>query len=255
MNLASQSRIFSFLFCLGIVLALSNCGGPKIDQNSKTLAIGTAADFPPFAFFDNDKMVGFDIDIVSEVAKRLGKEADIENRPFDILLTELQSGRLQIVAAGMTATEERSKRVNFTKPYLKGEPFVVMTLKTNPPITSMANLDGQSVLVNSGYTADTYMSEIKGPNLTRRESPAEAILALRKGHTYAFVTALNTVKPFLDKFGEGEFNLFSIPGTEENCALALSKKHPELLPEVQNVLNAMEKDKTIEKLKKKWKIV
>ena len=255
MKTLSFSSFIVCTFCVAITLILTQCGSPKIRPDNSKLAVGTAADFPPFAFFEDDKMVGFEIDIVNEVAKRLGKEIEIENRPFDILLTELQSGRLQVVAAGLTATEERAKRVNFTKPYLKGEPFVVMTLKKHPAITDMKDLNGKSVIVNDGYTADMYMSEIKGPLLTRRQAPAEAILALKNGHAFAFVTALNTVKPFLDQFGRDEFNLFKIPDTEENCALAISKKHPELLPEVQKVLNAMIKDKTIEQLKKKWKIV
>lgn len=226
---------------------------PKVNANNM-LVVGTTADFPPFEFVLDSKIVGFDIDIVNEVAKRIGKEISFKNLPFDTLLSELQLGNVHLLASGLTPTPEKAKRVLFTKPYISDIPLIVISLAKNPPFTSMEELTRKNLVVNAGYTADMYMSKIEGPVLTRLPSAAEGFLAVKSGRADAFVTAKNTVKPFLDKQPANTFNIYVIPDTNESDALAISKKYPELLPKVQHALDAMEKDSTIKTLMKKWKL-
>ena len=216
-----------------------------------TLVVGTSADYPPFAFVQDDKVVGFDIDIIQEVAKRLHKKIDIQDMPFTTLIPLLQLGKIQVIASGMTETLERSARVLFTKPYLTGDQLIVITLAGNP-VSSLSELKGKEVIVNDGYTADLYMSKIEGPELKRLKTPAEAFLALKAGRGFAYVTARNTVKPFFDQYGQQDFALFAIPDSRENVSLAVSKKYPELVPMLQNVLDTMQQDGTLTTLQEKW---
>ena len=60
------------------------------------------------------------------------------------------------------------------------------------------------------------------------------------------------IKPFYDQYDNSSFNVSIIPDTSESAALGISKKHPELLPDVQKALNAMKEDGTLDELKKKW---
>ncbi len=226
---------------------------PKMKPN--TLIVGTSADFPPFSFLHNREIVGFDIDIANEVAKKMGKEILWENMPFDTLMSELQIGTLHMLAAGLTATPGRAQRVFFSEPYLKDVPLIAITLASQPPVTSLGDLNGKIVAVNSGYTADLYMSSIKGPILQHFPAPAEAFLAVKSGRVDAFVTAQNTVNPFLNAHADDKFNIFALPATDENNALAISKKYPELVSAVQKALDAMHKEGTIQALMKKWKII
>jgi polar amino acid transport system substrate-binding protein len=222
--------------------------------SESVLVVGTNAEFPPFTTInEQNQIVGFDIDIATEVAKKLNKTMEIKDRSFDMLIPEAQNGSVHIIAAGMTATPERAKQLIFTKPYLKGEPLVVVTLKKNP-ITSIDDLNGKSVVVNEGYTADTYMSARPEVNIKRLPAPAESILELQTEKSFAYVSALNAVKPFLQKFGEDTFNVFKIAGTDENTAMGISKHYPELLEQIQLILDQMEADGTIEELKKKWNL-
>src|SRR6185369_11452130 len=85
---------------------------------SNTLIVGTNAEFPPYCYIENNIIVGFDIDIAKEVAQRLGKSIQFKDMPFDALIPDIILGNVDFVAAGMSYTEERAKRVSFTRPYL-----------------------------------------------------------------------------------------------------------------------------------------
>lgn len=117
---------------LGMLLAvglLSGCGQNKNDSDTaasgnatnggatKKLTMGTSADFPPYEFHKvvdgKDTIVGFDIDIAKEIAADMGAELVIKDLPFDSLLNELSSGRVDIVISGLSPTEERKKLLTF----------------------------------------------------------------------------------------------------------------------------------------------
>ncbi len=221
---------------------------------SHTLIVGTSADFPPFAFRDiNNEIRGFDIAVVKEVAKRINLTPIIEDMRFEMLLPELQMGHIHVIAAGMTPTPERAKSVLFTKPYLTENPLVVVTLASNP-VTSLEDLKGKEVIVNTGYTADAFMSKIKDIELTRLTTIAEAFASLESGGGFAFVTAANTLKPILDKKQADRFSFYTLDETDEDNALAISKKYPELLPKIQQALDEMKTEGFIDALKVEWQI-
>ncbi|HEV2601475.1 MAG TPA: ABC transporter substrate-binding protein [Candidatus Babeliales bacterium] len=223
---------------------------PPVTDN--ILIVGTNAEYPPFTFIDNGTIVGLDIDIIKEVAHRLDKPTLLKDMSFDSLLPKLQFGDIQVIAAGLTATPEKAKNVLFTKPYISGDPLIVISMANNPPITHLRDLDGKQVVVNEGYTADQYMSTIQGPIVKRLATPTEGFLALTSGHSYAFIAAQSSVKPYFDKHGKTAFNIFTLDGVHDSYSLAVSKQHPELLTAIQNALDAMEKDNTLASIKAKW---
>ncbi|HRN78283.1 MAG TPA: transporter substrate-binding domain-containing protein [Candidatus Dependentiae bacterium] len=220
-------------------------------QHENVLSVGTSADFPPFTYIEDNTIVGFDIDLIEEIGKRLDKKIEIKNMPFITLLPNLQLGTLQVVAAGLTATPERAHQVLFTEPYLEDNHLVIISLKENSAKT-VEDLHNNLVIVNEGYTADIYLSQTTGPIIIRLKTPAEAFLALKSGRAFAYVTAENTVKPFFDQHGSHDFYVTPITHTQENTSLAIAPQYPELLTQIQHALNEMKKDGFIEMLKTKW---
>lgn len=248
-------------FKLALILLLALLGwriffsSKQHPLESKKIIIGTNAEFAPFCFVKDNKIVGFDIDVSTEVAKRLGKEPQIKNMDFDMLIPEIQIGGVHMLAAGMTATDERRKQVVFTDPYIKGVSLVVVSLKEKPlDKPGLEGLFGRVVVVNDGFTADLYLSEQKDIKLKRLPTVTDAFLALNSGQAEAYVAAENTLKSFFDKIGKDKYSISVIEGTDENCALAISKKYPQLQKEIQVVLDDMEKDGTLDSLKKKWNL-
>ena len=241
---------------LGSLLLLSGCfETTRLPQTQQDiLIVGTESNFPPFSFKENDELVGFDIDIIKEVSKRLGRQIEFKDMSFEALIPQAQLGNIPVIAAGMTPTKERKKMVFFTKPYIKGDLLFIVTL-AGKNIKSFDDLkQGKKVVVNQGYTADFYMSTIEGPELIRLETPAEAFLALQQGRADAFVTARNTLTPFFKKHDREDYELKLIPETNESTALIVSKEYPELLAEIQAILNRMIRDGTMAALKQKWEI-
>ncbi|MGB8367099.1 MAG: transporter substrate-binding domain-containing protein [Candidatus Babeliales bacterium] len=226
----------------------------KKQTSTDILVVGTNAEFPPFSFMENNIIVGFDIDIIKEVAYRLGKKITIKDMPFDALIPDIQLGNIQIIAAGMSPTLERAKRIFFTDPHLTNNPLVIVTLANKKTISGITDLIDKEVAVNEGYSSDLYMSTIEGPILIRLSSASigDGILALTSGRVDAFVSAQAAIAPFFKKHDKQKFQIIPIPKTDEPDALAISKKYPALFEQIQKILTAMNQDGSLEKIKKKW---
>ena len=91
--------------------------------------MATNAEFPPYESIEGGKIVGIDADIMQAVADKLGMELEIENIAFDSIIPELQSGKADIAAAGMTVTEDRKKNVLFSDSYATGVQVIIVRKK------------------------------------------------------------------------------------------------------------------------------
>lgn len=240
-KIIKKSFVFLTFLCL-----------PLLHAAESTVVVGTNAEFPPFTYLENNAIVGFDIDIANEVVKRLGKKIEFKNMPFDALIPDIMLDRVDFVAAGMTYTEERAKRVLFTKPYLTDDPLVILT--TQKDLLSLEALKNKTVVVIEGFTADLFMSSQKEVNLVRLSTQADGFMAVKSGRADAFVTAQSTVDSFFEVQDASPYFSSVIEGTGETVALIVPKNKAKLLNEIQTILDAMELDGTMAQLKNKWKL-
>lgn len=231
-----------------IYLLLLFCSFLHAEESS--LVVGTNAEFPPFSYIENKKIVGFDIDVAHEVAKRLGKTIQLKDMPFDALIPDIILGHVDFVAAGMSYTEERAKRVSFTKSYITNDPLVIFSKQK----LALENLVGKEVVVVEGVTADLFISSKPGINITRLPTQADAFMAVKSGRADAFITAKSTVEAFLKVQKPSSFTTTLIEGTGETCALMVPKNKKQLLIDIQNALDDMQNDGTLNKMKVKWKL-
>lgn len=233
------------------LIILLFCLNSLIHSSQDTLTVGTNAEFPPFTYIENKTLVGFDIDVAKAVAQKLGKKIQFKDMPFDALIPEVTLGRVDFVAAGMSATEERAKRVFFTKSYLAENPLIILSSKQK---LDLSDLKGKKVVVIEGFTADLFMSSQKGIDLIRLPTQADGFMALKTGRADAFITAQNTVNAFLEKQQPSQFHSTVIEGTGETCALMVPKSKPQMLADIQRALDELEEDGTLTQLKHKWKL-
>lgn len=82
-----------------------------------TIIVGTNTERAPFSFKENDTIVGFDIDVISEAVKRLNKKIIVKDILFNALITEVQLGNIYVIAAGITPNPDDVKRALFTQPH------------------------------------------------------------------------------------------------------------------------------------------
>lgn len=152
------------------------------------IRIGVFSDKPPFGYVDeNGVNQGYDVYFARRLAKDLlGDESKVEFVLVEAAsrMEVLESNKVDLVLANFTVTEDRAKRVDFCKPYMKVALGVVSPEKA--PISDVAQLKGQKLIVNKGTTADIYFAE-KHPevNLIKYDQNTEAFNALRDGRGVA----------------------------------------------------------------------
>jgi len=225
------------------------------EQPVETLIVGTNAEYPPFAFIENDQITGFDIDVIKELAKRIGKPFTLSNMSFEALIPELQLGSMHIITGGITPTPERAKRALFTFPHLENDPLMAVQKKDSKPISTSQDLKDKIVVVNQGYSSDHFISDIETSEVVRISSPlvSTGLLTLDSGQANVYVASKGALQPFIKEQQE-KYSITPIEQTGESSALAISKKYPQLYSQIQSTMSEMIKDGTIEKLQKKWKL-
>ncbi len=255
-----MKRVLVACFVMGMLFLVSarylikkNTLAPQLAKN--VLVVGTSDDYPPYTFSQNGKVVGFDIDLVNEIARRMTCQLELKVMSFDILLLELQRGTIQVIAAGLTPTQERALRVSFSSPYITADPLLAVTRATDPVVCDLAAMQGKIVVVNEGYTADFYMSAQSGIVLEKRETVAEALLALERYKADVYVVAQSAYQPFLKTKGHDQFKSHPLADITEKYALAVSKKYPELFEKIEATLAELHEDGTLDDLKRKWGLV
>jgi ABC-type amino acid transport substrate-binding protein len=249
-----QNIVLISLFCAvgGFLYYLSQNKQPR---DTSILVVGTSLDYPPYEFIDKitGQPAGFDIDAVRALAEKLGKTLVLKNMPFSSLIFSLLTNDIDMIAAGMSPTERRARLVSFTDPYLIGHGFVILSKAGKFEPNSVQDLQGKAVAVNTGHTADLYMSKISGVNLVKLDSPADCFLALQAGSVDAFVCGHSTVQAFLAQHADPQrFWVKEIAGAQEVDAFVVNKNNEKLLQQINQALRVMTADKTLETIKQRW---
>lgn len=240
-----MKKIFLMLALLG-ALIISGCGS---DESSNVIQVGTNAEFPPFEYLEGDKVVGFDIELINEVAKIAGLEIEIKDMSFDGLLPALQTKKIDVVIAGMTATDERKMAVNFTNSYYTASQVIVVK-EGNNEIKSFENLKGKKVGVMLGFTGDLVVSEMKDVENEKFNAAYGAIMSLKTDKLDAVVLDSEPAKNFVLnneglKIVEGDSEI-------EEYAIALRKDDSELLDKLNKALAEVKESGKYDELLKKY---
>ena len=100
----------------------------KEPDTEEKLIMGTNAAFPPFEYmtFESDRIIGFDISLGQIIAGEYGKKLEIVDKSFDLLIPALQTGAIDFIAAGMSATADRKQAVDFSVPYYKSKQVIIV---------------------------------------------------------------------------------------------------------------------------------
>ena len=159
-----MKKIVALLLALVMVFALCACGS-KNATSSKTLVVGTSADYAPYEFMYADekgdmKFGGIDVLIVEYLAEAMGKEVQIENMSFDYLLVALSKGDYDCVIAAMEVTDERKEAADFSDPYYCNLPAKLLVKAENADqYKSLADFSGKAVGAQTATTKEDLVTE------------------------------------------------------------------------------------------------
>ncbi len=241
--------VLAVMMLLGTVCCFAGCG----KEDKEVLKMATNAYFPPYEFYEGEKIVGIDAEIAKAIADKLGMELVIEDMAFDSILTAVQNGSVNFGMAGMTVTEDRLKEVNFTTSYAKGVQSIIV--KEDSPITTVDDLYAEGaaykVGVQLGTTGDIYSTDDFGEDrVTQYTTGNEAVSALLKGDVDCVIIDNQPAKAYIAN-NKGT-KILNTAYAEEDYAICVSKENADLLDKLNKAIDELIEDGTIEKIINKY---
>ena len=216
-------------------LALSACGGGSDSASDSgmnlvsegKLTVCSDIPYPPFEYEENGEYVGFDMDLIKEIASGMGLEASIQDVGFDGLQggTVLAAGQCDLGASAMTITEERQKNLTFSDPYYDSLQSILVPEGSD--ITGIEDLAGKKVGVQQGTTGEAYARDnAADAEIISYPSDAELFPALQAGNVDA---VLQDLPVNLGHTQEGAFTIAAKFETDESYGFAMAKNASEEL--------------------------
>ncbi len=149
--------------------------------DGKVLRVGTEPTFPPFEFTlpGEQTITGFDIDLITEIAKAEGYEVEIQSVPFDGLIPALMTGVIDAAASAITITEERQKRIAFSEPYYTSGLTALIRASDQDQIKTIADLKGKIIGTQIGTTGSMFAAEIENATTKNFNTLPEAYMELK----------------------------------------------------------------------------
>ncbi len=215
--------------------------------------VGTNAEYQPFEFVDESgALVGFDIDIMNEIATRAGFTPEFVNTKWDGIFVALASGEFDTVISAVTITPERLETVDFSDSYFNaGQGIAVQA--SNETITGPDSLvEGMSVGVQTGTTGDIWLTDNTQVAVSRFDENPLAVQALASGDVDAVVADFPTLADILKSNPELNLKMVGEPFTEELYGIAIRKDNAELVASINAALASIKEDGTYDALLDKW---
>ena len=248
-----MKKVLSLVLVLALAISLVACGGAE-DDNVLTMA--TNAEFPPYEYMEDGKIVGIDAEIGAAIAEKLGKELVIENVDFDSLIPGVQTGKYDFVMAGMTVTEDRKEQVNFSQTYATGVQVIIV--KEGSSITTADDLFAEGannkIGVQLATTGDLYCTwDIEDEGLgtiERYNKGADAVMALTSDKVDCVVIDNEPAKVFVQN--NPGLKILDTEYITEDYAIAVAKNNTELLNKIETALTELIADGTVQSVIDKY---
>ena len=226
----------------------------KVCENGMTRKRGkiiwaTNADFAPYEYYDeNGEIIGLEAEIAAYVAKKLGLELDVRDMNFDSVLDSVAAGEADMAIAAITITEDRSRLVNFTKPYT--ESVQVIIVKKSSDISSIENLHGKVGVLLGSFGYQYAKENITSADIERFNNRSDILEALIMDKIDAALIDLKSAEEFVRTSNDTEILPERL--TNESCAIAVNKENEKLLMEINAVLDEMKENGEMDKIVAKY---
>ena len=239
------------------VMMVAGCGGgggeKKAAEAPKVLRVGTEPTFAPFEFQKegSKEFDGFDMDLIRAIGKQLNMKVEIQNMGFDALIPALNSGNIDVAAAGMSITPDRQKAVDMSDPYYVAG-LVVVVNKDNEAIKSINDLNGKGISVQIGTTGAERAAKVPDAKVKNFNTNAEVFLELKNKGIDAVIIDKPVAEYFLATGGGKDFAKIVGDTLEaESFGISLKKNSP-LTKEINKALLDLKKNGEYDKIYTKW---
>lgn len=211
---------------------------------------GSDTAFPPFEFSDGKGgYIGFDVDILTAVCKKMGLELEVVPTAWDGIIPALVSERFDMIMSAMSITEERLQQINFSDPYYKND--LAITCPVDKPITSAEGLVGKVVGVQVDTTGQFAVEEIEGvKEIKKYENIIAALQDLEAGRVEAVVND-EPSNAYQIRGKEKLANTGIIP-VDDDYGFGIKQGNDELLAAINLALQELTDEGVYELIRTKW---
>lgn len=259
-----MKKLACIALAAAMALSLTACGSKsddggdsskesKDDKKQETLIVATEAGFAPYEYMKGNEVVGIDMDICKAIADELGMKLEIKNMEFTGALAAVQSGKVDMAAAGISVTDERKAKMDFTAEYVNNTEVIVYN-KDNKDFSPAEagkvtgdDLKDKTVAVQQGNIADIWVTnkENAQPKEVKRYAKfAQAAEDLKNGKVDCIVMDQYPAKELVS----GHDNLVIADGVlfEDKYAIAVKKGNSELLDKINPIIEKLIADGKID---------
>ena len=243
----TRSSSFKSTIMAGLFAAFATSGAQAAD-----LTVGANIGNVPWEFEDaSGKVTGFEVDLVNEIAKRLGKTVEFVNTPFNGLFPAVQSGRINMAISSITITEKRLESVTFAQPYYDSDQSLTVTAASG--ITGLKDMGGKIVGADTGSTGDMWAEAHKGEykfgEIRRFEGLQPAMLDLVAGRVDGYISDIPALLYYVKD--KPDLKVVERIPTGEKYSIMFNKNDP-LATEVNAVITTLKQEGFIAKLHETW---
>lgn len=265
-----MKKLFGALVVLTGILVLGACGNGGSSSTGSSSASGsadnqleaikaagvlnvaTSADFAPFEFHalidGKDTIVGADIDMVNEIADRLGVEVNILDLDFNAVLTALQQGKADIAVSGISATDERKQTFDFTDNYFTPEQKLVVNKNNESAFDSIESLSGKKVGAQKGSIQEMIVQDqLADSQLVSIAKVPNLVNELKQGSIDGLVLESAVAESYVAQNDDLVITDVALEASEgDSYAISLPKGSTELQEELNSILKELIEDGTID---------
>ena len=240
-----------------IALAATACSGSSSAStegaDKEKFVIATSGTFRPITFSDGGELTGFDIEVGSLIAEKLGMEAEFVEGQLSGLLPGLNAGKFDAVMSGLTMTEERKQSITFSTPYL-ADGAVAVVAKTNTTVQDVSELDGLIVGAIGGSGTEADVKGLGGfTELKAYPGAPEGFADVAAGRIDVFATGRIAAENFMKNSPlAADLKIVGDVYGTKPAGVGLPKDDTEMKPKVDKIIEELKADGTLEELNEKW---
>ena len=235
--------------------ATAETAGELTTVNAGKLTMSTNAAFPPYEMTaDDGSFEGIDIEVAQAIADKLGLKLQVDDMDFDAALLAAQTGKSDMIMAGVTVTEDRLTVMDFSDTYASG--IQVVIVPEDSDITSIDDMTGKMIGVQRGTTGDLYCSDtvenggFGAENVTPYDNGLTAVQALMNGQVDCVVIDNAPAQEFVA--ANPGLKILDTEYANEDYAIGVAKGNTALLDAINGALAELKADGTLQSIVDKY---
>lgn len=213
------------------------------------LIMSTNAEFPPYEMTDdNGDYIGIDVEIATAIADKLGLDLEILDIDFDAALLAVQEGKSDMVMAGVTVNDDRKLVMDFSETYATGKQVIIV--KEGSDVT-LDNLGEKKIGTQRGTTGNIYATDDYGEDhVLSYDNGATAVQALINGQADCVIIDNAPAQEYVA--ANAGLKILETEYVVEDYAIGISKGNTELVTAINNALNELTADGTVQAILDKY---